>query len=107
MNEFLIPDGYTMFKHVEAVPGLFPAADVMYRPASSLERNQIALSSTAEAITRAEDAVIVKYLVSINGERWNGQGRLRPALRSMILNLILGYVGSDEERADLKNSPTA
>ncbi len=106
MNLF-IDDGYTATKTIEAVPGLHPAASIVYRPALHSRKRlwQHAAGSSAEAQAKADVEVIAEHVVSINGQPLPKEkvGKLWPALTAKILDLVLGYAGSDEEAADAKN----
>lgn len=106
-----IDDGYTQTKRIAAVPGLHPECAVVYRPVLAAKRTEYALlvgTGNAEKVTAAENDLLVRQVVSLNGEplvRRELAGRLIPDLRNKIVNLVLGYSPADEE-GDAKNSPS-
>lgn len=106
MLGFFIDDGYTATKTLDAVPGLHPEAVVTYRPALARQRTefQFAGQMGAEKSNEAEERLLVKQMVSLNGTPLNAETvkLVKPALRAKLLELVLGYTGED---ADAKNSP--
>jgi hypothetical protein len=103
MDDIYIPDGYNFAKTFPAQTGMHPEVQVLYRPAPALERNRMSLARDAEALTRIEDEILGKYVKMIAGQPFDAKRPLRPQLRLLILNAVLGYSGSDEERKDLGN----
>lgn len=105
-----IDDGYTRTRHLDAIPGLYPAVVVVYRPALALKRNEHQLAATqgsAEKVTNLESELLARHVITLNEERLTREqaARLVPDLRNKMLNLVLGYMPADEE-ADAKNSPS-
>lgn len=103
-----IDDGYTCTKTLDPAPGLFPKVEVVYRPGLSKARTELSIVSGSNNPTRIEETeaeIVSKHVVSLNGEPLTKEQalKLKPALRVNLLNLVLGYIGSDEEKADLKN----
>ncbi len=106
MSGLFIDDGYTGTKTLPAAPGLYPEVAVQYRPALARVRteHQFAAQLGAEKVGEFEDRLLAKQVVSVNGEPLDAAkaGRLKPALRAKLLDLVLGYAGADEG-ADAKN----
>jgi hypothetical protein len=102
-----IDDGYTAAKRIDARPGLHAAADVKYRPALAAKRNeyQARLTGDPGKLSAWEDELLELHVVGLAGEplKKGSAARLVPALRTDLLNLVLGYAGADEQ-ADLGNS---
>lgn len=108
MDSAFIDDGYTAEKTVPAVPGLYPELKVFYRPALANERYAWrikAQSPDPAALANAEAELHAKYVVSLNGDRLTREtaAKLKPAVRSILTDLILGYTPADEAQ-DAKNS---
>lgn len=109
MSSIFITDGYTRSKQIAAEAGLHPEAHIVYRPALSRARTELGLivqSGSAERISRFESELIARHVDTISGEKMDvaKAGMLIPSLRVKVIDLILGYVGSDAEAADVKNS---
>lgn len=106
-DSLFIDDGYTATKVIEAVPGLHPAATVVYRPALHARKRawQHAATVSPEAQAKADVDIVFEHVATINGEKLpkDRLPKLRPALFAKVLDLVLGYAGSDEEKADLGN----
>lgn len=111
-DDLLINDGYTATKTVPAAPGLHPELRIVYRPALHRERivyRQKGASPDPDVLEACEVALLMKYLVSVNGHEYKDKdraARLLPVARVYAVNLILGYEPADEA-ADAKNSPSA
>lgn len=108
MSSIYIDDGYTAEKTVPAVPGLYPELRIVYRPALARERYAWAIrrqAGDATSLEQSEAELIAKYTVSVNGDRVTREqaGRLKPAVRVILTDLILGYSPEDEAK-DAKNS---
>lgn len=107
MASMFIDDGYTVRRKIEAVPGLYPAVDVVYRPAIAKVRLELATATGrgVDATFAFENDLIAKHLASLNGGPISPEmaGKLVPNLRNAILDLVLGYAGADEV-TDAKNS---
>lgn len=106
MLSIFIDDGYTATKTLPAAPGLHPEVQVQYRPCLGRVRteHQYAAQTGAEKVAEFEDRLLAKHVTGLNGESIDAAkaGRLKPALRGKLLDLILGYAGEDE-RSDAKN----
>jgi hypothetical protein len=102
MSELFIDDGYTQSRTIPAVPGLHPDLTVMYRPALDKERAAYRLksqSSDPAVIDNHTTDLIVKFIVSVNGEEMKDKPRvakLKPAIRAYLVDLVLGYLPADE-----------
>lgn len=107
MSGLFISDGYTATKTLPAAPGLYPEVVVQYRPALARVRteHQFAAQLGAEKASEFEDRLLARQVVTLNGEALEAgkAGRLKPALRGRLLDLVFGYAGEDE-RADAGNS---
>lgn len=107
-DDLFIPDGYTLSKKIDAVPGLHPAVSVVYRPALNAARraHQRAAVTGADDYAKADIDLILKHVVTLNGQSIatlkDKLAKMRPAVLGQLLDLILGYTPADEE-ADLKN----
>jgi hypothetical protein len=106
-DSLFIDDGYTATKRLDAAPGLYPAVTVTYRPATSQARTELgfAAATTADRVVTLENQLLERQRVALDGEPLTAAraAKLKPALRDKVLNLVLGYAGSDDEAADLKN----
>lgn len=106
MLSLFIDDGYTATKTIPAAPGLHPDVHVQYRPCLARVRteHQYAAQVGAEKVSEFEDRLLAKHVLGLNGDSLDAAkaARLKPALRGKLLDLILGYAGSDEA-ADAKN----
>lgn len=103
-----LDDGYTAHRTLPAAPGLHPELRVQYRPALAKERiayrAKLAGADPA-AVDSFEIDLIARHKVVVNGSELRDKERLkqlRPAVRSHLLDLILGYAPEDEA-ADAKN----
>lgn len=111
MHGFFIPDGHTAVKTLAAAPGLHPEARVVYRPALARVRTEyhvLTAGGDVDRRTRFENDLIARQVVELGGQPVTPDqaGRLVPALRVDLLNLVLGYQGADEEAGEKKGSPT-
>lgn len=102
-----IEDGYTQTRTVPAAAGLYPELVVVYRPALARERKAYhakGQSPDPAVLDNHETDLIGKYVVSVNGgEMEKGKtARLKPAVRAILVDLVLGYAPADEAR-DAKN----
>lgn len=108
MSDLFIEDGYTATRTIPAVPGLHPDLTVHFRPALDKERAAYRLkgqSSDPAVIDNHTTDLIVKFVVSLNGEEFKDKGRvakLKPVIRGYLVDLILGYLPADEAN-DAKN----
>jgi hypothetical protein len=104
-----IDDGYTCFKAIERVPGIHEAYDFFYRPALNRTKTELQLAAGSGNIDKQEQSecsIIAAHTVQLGNLpaiTADLAKKLKPQLRNAMLNCILGYVGSDEERADAKN----
>lgn len=101
MSGWFIDDGMTLTKTLAGKDGSMPAGTLTFRPALAKKRTEynIAIASAdAERITRFEESLLKDGKVAINGDPVpEGKfSRLNPNVRSMLLNLILGYSQADE-----------
>ena len=110
-DDLFIEDGYQQTRTIAPVSGLHPELLVIYRPALDKERNAYRLkghSTDPAVLDQHATDLIVKFVVSLNGAELNDKAkvaRLKPAIRSYLTDLILGYLPADEV-ADAKNSPS-
>jgi hypothetical protein len=78
---------------------------VVYKLALSRERHTVKAKANAgdpSAIDGAETDLICRYVVTINGQQPGGKdkvARMRPVIRNICLELVLGYVAEDETDA--------
>ena len=104
-----VDDGYVCFKVIAENPGIHGAHDFTYRPSLSKARTELQIASNSGIVKKQEEteaAIVVEHTISLSNAPTITIPlalKLKPALRQAMLNLILGYVGSDEERADVKN----
>ncbi len=106
--DLYIDDGYTLTRTVPETPGLLPELRIKYRQALArvrLEHRAALDTKDAELITKRENELFKRYVVTVNEAalKESELHRLKPALRAVLIDLILGYAGADEE-ADAKNS---
>lgn len=105
--DLYIDDGYTNTRTVPATPGLLPELRIKYRQALArvrIEHRATLDTKDTDLITRRENELFKNYVVTVNEQPLNKDlNRLKPALRAVLIDLILGYAGADEE-ADAKNS---
>lgn len=104
-DDLFIDDGQTLTRTIEAIAGQHGKAVIEYRAAGYGEFvvwNRAAAQGGA-AVEKYAAELFAKHLVSINGTALPTGKKLRPLLADKIVDSILGYVGSDEERADSKN----
>lgn len=108
MSDLFIEDGYQQTRTIPAVSGLHPDLLVVFRPALDKERNAYRLkghSSDPAVLDQHATDLIVKFIISLNGEELKDKARvarLKPAIRTHLTDLILGYIPADEV-ADAKN----
>lgn len=107
MSSLFIDDGYTIRKHIAAIPGLHPDLDIEVRPALHQEKRKWQLYANAgEQRAKADLDLIEKHLVSLNGETILEVKpklfKLRSCVIEYVLDLILSYLPADEFN-DLKN----
>ena len=104
-----IDDGYTRSKRLDAAPGLHPDVTVSYRPALAKVRTELgyAAQGGADKVFEFESRLIERQRVTLDGEAVTAEraAKLVPSVRDKVLQLVLGYAGSDEEAGDVKNSP--
>jgi hypothetical protein len=104
MSDIYIEDGYQQARTIPAVSGLHPELLVIFRPALDKERNTYRLksqSSDPAVLDQHATDLILKYVVSINGAEQKDKekvARLKPAIRSYLTDLILGYLPADEAK---------
>lgn len=108
MASVFIEDNYTATSTIEAVPGIHGEAKITYRPALNAKKRvweAAAVSQSGEAHAKADVDLIRDHLESLNGERVPADriAKIQPALMGKIIDRILGYVGSEEEKTDIKN----
>jgi hypothetical protein len=100
-----IDDGYTQTKTVPGVAGLYPELVVVFRPALARERkayHQKGQSPDPGVLDTHETELIAKYVVSVNGGEVKDKdrtARLKPAVRGILVDLVLGYAPADEYAA--------
>jgi hypothetical protein len=110
-DDLFIDDGYTATKTVPAISGLYPELKITYRPALSKERHAYRIksqSADALVVDSHETELIAKFVVAINGRETKDKekvARLKPAIRALMVDLVLGYTPEDE-RACAANLPT-
>lgn len=103
-----IDDGYTQTRTVPAAPGLYPDLVVVFRPALSRERkayHQKGANPDPAVLDNHETDLIARYVASLNGQELKDKdrlARLKPAVRAILVDLVLGYSPADEAR-DAKN----
>lgn len=108
MSGLYIEDGYTEKRTIPAVSGLHPELLVVYRQALDKERNAWRLKSQSAdpaVLDNHTTDLIAKFIVSLNGEEMRDKekiARLKPAIRSYLVDLALGYSPADEV-SDAKN----
>ena len=107
MSIFIV-DGYTCTKKIEAVRGLHPEVVVVYRPAVAKARIELGMISSSGSVDRVfqfENELLANHVIAVGDTKLTPTlaGQLVPALRGKLLDLVLGYAGSDEEEADVKN----
>lgn len=103
-----IDDGYTQTRTVPAVAGLHPDLTVVFRPALARERHAYRqrLAVPDPAVIDAHEAdLITRHTVSVNGGPLDRPkvDRLKPAVRAILVDLVLGYTPADEAK-DAGNS---
>lgn len=108
MDGFYIEDGFTEMKTLPPAAGLYPRVEVRYRPALAQKRHAYQRELTAgtvEKVTAFESDLIVAARVELNGEAVTEKrvGRLVPALRQKLIDLVLGYEGGDQPETALGN----
>lgn len=103
-----IDDGYTLSGRVKEKPGIHPEVTFAYRPASWSER--IECQNLILEPKKQEEYADKLLAAKIKGWCFDGVPvtlenvrRLRTAIKSRLLDIILEYVASDEAEADLKN----
>lgn len=107
-DSLYVEDGYTATRTLPAVPGLHPELAIMFRPALDKERNAHRLKSQSAdpaVIDNYTTDLIIRHVVSLNGEEVKDKARvakLKPTIRSYMVDLVLGYLPADEA-ADAKN----
>lgn len=112
-DEFFINDGYTRTAEIPAEPGIHPALSITYRPGLLEQRFMFQRAASQEP---AEQAKVAAGIVARHVTDWSARSgdskapikpdtirRMHPALLSKILDYVLGYAGSAEEEADVKN----
>lgn len=106
-DSLFIDDGYTAVKKLDAAPGLHPAVSVTYRPATGQARTELrfAASAGADRVFHLENQLLERQRVTLDGDPLTAAkaAGLKPAVREKLLDLVLGYAGSDQEAADVKN----
>lgn len=97
-DELFIEDGFTRKHAIDAVPGLHPAVEVVFRPAVERERKKYdaALATRdVEKVEAFENDLIARHVQYINGNPpgwWKDKlPRLHPVVRATLLNLVLSY----------------
>lgn len=103
-SELFIPDGYTLTRTIPGVIGLHPELVVMYRPALAIARmtyRNKGSSLDPSVLDAHECELIAKHIVSLNSRDLKKEDvvRLKPAIRQHLVDLILGYLPSDEAAA--------
>jgi len=105
--DLMIEDGYTATRTIPSVAGLHPELRVMYRPALAKERlNYRAKGGSGDptVLDVHEVELIVKHLVSVNGQEFRDKekvARLKPTIRQHLVDLVLGFAPEDESRTAL------
>lgn len=107
MSVLIIRDGYTATKSFDAVPGLFPACVVKFRPALSAKRDEYRKALEGKNIEKTSEwraALVASHVVDFDGSPLTRDDSLRltPMLYDLILDLVLGYTAADE-LDDVKN----
>lgn len=100
-----IEDGFTLTDVVPAVPGLHPAAELVYRPALARERGVYSAkmaAKDADALDKYENELIVAYTVSVNDGKLDKEKarRLHPVVRSRLLDLILSFTAARQAQTE-------
>jgi len=106
MSDLFIVDGQNLTKTIEAAPGQYGKCVIEYRAAGYGEFvawGRVAGQGSA-AVEKYTAELFAKFLLTINGEPLPAGKKLRPLLCDKIVDAILGYVGSDAEKSDVKNS---
>ncbi len=112
MSDLFIDDGYTLTRTIPAVPGLHPELTIVFRQALDKERVAYRLkgqSADPAVIDNHTTDLIVKYVLSVNGEELKDKAKvakLKPPIRAHLADLILSYAPADEV-SDAKNSLSA
>lgn len=105
--DLFINDGYTATKSFEAVPGLYPAFSITYRPALLEERRNYAnaASKGGTALSKFEHEAVQKHVLEIDGTPVMkiDVKKIRVNALELILSAIFGY-SPEDELADAKNS---
>jgi len=99
---YLIEDDAKYTKKIPEVAGVHCEVDAVYKPAFALVRANYQWQlqqKNAGKQTEMEDEILSKHIVTLNGQSVTREQvkRIRPTLRSTLLDLILGYVGCDDE----------
>ena len=111
----LIQDGYTQKAHIAAVPGLYPALDLEFRPALVEERSVLIDFGKTERDKKKVRAFSYQFLAS-HIQSWSidakvtpeNVAKLRPLLYDRIENIVFGYdVGDSAEGTDANSEDEA
>ena len=115
-DPFFVDDGFTRDFRIEAVRGRHPELTGSYRPALIDQRfawqRAIGKDDTAERV-RVGCAIIQRHVLDWNARNGTGEKapikedylkRLPAPLFDKLLDIVLGYAGSEEEKADVGNS---
>lgn len=118
-DPFFIDDDYTREETIPAVRSRHPALTIRYRPALLDQRfawqRAIGKDDTAERM-RMACQIIEKHVVEWNALNKGGEKaaikadmlkRMPAPLFDKMLDIVLGYAGSEEEREDVGNSSAA
>jgi hypothetical protein len=103
-----IDDGFTLTDSLPAVPGLHPAAEMVYRPALARERAAYSAKMGAkdpDALDRYENELIARQTVSVNEQPVDKEKarRLHPVVRTRLIDLILSFTAAKQREAEGKS----
>lgn len=107
MSAIYIDDGSTVEQSLPGVPGLYPAVDVVYRPAlgrKRLDYGKALAAGDPAKLDAFECGLLDDHVVTLNGDPVpkGKAAKIVPTLRAKLLDLVLGYEPA-KEAADLKN----
>lgn len=103
MDSLYIDDGYTAHRTIPAVAGLYPELRVDYRPALARERYAYKRKldgADPDATIAHESELIAAHVKLLNGEALEKKklAAMKPAVRSHLIDLVLGYLPEDEAK---------
>lgn len=100
MSGLFIDDGFTLTKSIPASPGLHPAVEVVFRPALDRKRHEYRqmFAGDPAKFDAWITEVLTAQVVKLNGSPLpkGGAGKLVPAVRGHLLDLVLGFTPADE-----------